>query len=80
MKTKTSVQRHATLAKGGSGGSKTMFSKQVASPDRPGNTGKDLRADSSKSAKGGTTKLGYTTAVPAKPGTTGSTVGRGKGR
>src|SRR5262249_22462518 len=48
-------KRAAALAKGGI---TSMFGKQAAGPDRPGNTGKDQSAAlGAKSARGGTTEM-----------------------
>ena len=80
-KPKQESERQTTFAKGGSGPANKMFKQQAAGADRPGNTGKDQSAAPGRTrASGGTTKLGHTTAVPAKAGQTGSAVGRGKGR
>jgi hypothetical protein len=64
-------KRAAALAKGGIW---SMFGKQAAGPDRPGNTGKDQSAaPGAKSARGGTTKMAaFTPARQAKPGRTGA--------
>lgn len=57
-----------------SGGDTHMFGKQSASPDRPGNTGKDPgAAPGPKFAAGGTNKMfGFNGSQPVKAGQTGA--------
>ena len=63
-------KRAAALAKGGI---TSMFGKQAAGPDKPGNTGKDQSAaPGSKFARGGKHKTKSQVAQAAKAGATGA--------
>jgi hypothetical protein len=65
---KKSTQRAVDFAEGGS---RKMFSKQAAGPDKPGNTGKDQSpAPGARAAKGGPKNRGYGLALPAVGGHT----------
>jgi hypothetical protein len=61
---------HERRTAGVKGGSNKMFGKQSASLDKPGNTGKDQRADRSKHAVGGVKTTGHSISKPASPGRT----------
>jgi hypothetical protein len=68
---KSSEQRGAAFAKGGSGPTHKMFKQQAASPDRPGNTGKDQSAASgAKRASGGPRTSGRSLSTPVEAGHT----------
>jgi hypothetical protein len=70
-KSKQESEHDVTFAEGGD---TPMFSKQSASPDTPGNTGKtEKAAPGAKYAEGGSTKMfGFHGSVPAKAGQTGA--------
>jgi hypothetical protein len=59
---------HERRTAGVKGGSTKMFGKQSASLDKPGNTGKDQRADRSKHAVGGAKTSGHSVSKPAAAG------------
>jgi hypothetical protein len=69
-KTTKEAQHDETFAEGGD---TPMFGEQSATPDRPGNTGKDTGpAPGPKYASGGSGKMfGFSPALEAKAGQTG---------
>jgi hypothetical protein len=71
-KSKVESEKNVEFAKGGS--DNHMFGEQAATPDKPGNTGKDAGgAPGAKFASGGSGKMfGFNPSVPATAGQTGA--------
>jgi len=69
--TKKESEHDETFAEGGT---TPMFGKQSATPDKPGNTGKDTgAAPGAKYAEGGKGKMfGFSPSQAKSPGTTGA--------
>jgi hypothetical protein len=69
-KSKSESSHDVEFAEGGDG---HMFGAQTATPDKPGNTGKDTGGGGGKFAKGGSGKMfGFTPSQDAKAGQTGA--------
>jgi hypothetical protein len=70
-KSKVESEKNVEFAKGGD---THMFGEQAATPDKPGNTGKDQSsAPGAKFASGGSGKMfGFNPSVPATAGQTGA--------